>query len=201
MNRPLRATPLAFSLVEVVLAVGIVAFAFVGILGLLPTGLNVFRTALNTSVTSQIAQKVINDSMQTDFDILTDRPKTGSHPQNFTFIAPRVEAPEFRYFDDQGNELPKERKADAIYHVLVRITPGTRLPSSESREEGVSDELATVTIQVAENPGSRELQIVSGDPSDSGSVRRNLWTKTTGVAMQTFAAIVARNSIKVHTDP
>lgn len=45
-----------FSLVEVALALGIVAFAFVSLFGLLPTGLGVFRSAIDTSNETWIMQ-------------------------------------------------------------------------------------------------------------------------------------------------
>ena len=45
-----------FSLVEVALALGIVAFAFVSLFGLLPTGLGVFRSAIDTSNETWIIQ-------------------------------------------------------------------------------------------------------------------------------------------------
>src|ERR1700742_1236811 len=59
-----------FSLVEVVLALGIVAFAFVAILGLIPAGMSTFRQAINISVCSQIGQRVIGDAFQADYDTL-----------------------------------------------------------------------------------------------------------------------------------
>ena len=47
-----------FSLVEVVIAVGVAAFALVALLGLLPSGLKTFKSTMNTAVGSQIAQRV-----------------------------------------------------------------------------------------------------------------------------------------------
>src|SRR5687767_4065395 len=61
-----------FSLVEVVLAIGVVSFAFVAILGLVPAGMSQFRQAIDTAVCAQIAQRVIGDAQQTDFDLLID---------------------------------------------------------------------------------------------------------------------------------
>src|SRR2546430_586204 len=67
----------AFSLVEVVTSIGIAAFAFISVLGLIPTGLNTFRQAVDTSVGSQIMQRVINEAQQTDFDrLVTDKDGT-----------------------------------------------------------------------------------------------------------------------------
>lgn len=47
-----------FSLIEVVVALGVVAFAIVAILGLVPTGLQTSRNSQNDSRAAQIAQAV-----------------------------------------------------------------------------------------------------------------------------------------------
>lgn len=60
----------AFSLVEVVLAIGIVSFAMVSILGLIPVGLHTFRSAMDLSVEAGIAQKLVADVQRTDFQNL-----------------------------------------------------------------------------------------------------------------------------------
>lgn len=124
----------AFSLVEVVLAIGIVSFAFVGMFGLLPVGLNTFRQAVDSSVGSQIVQRVINDAQQTDFPTLITSGTTT------------------RYFDDQGNEL---KNSDSnfnsyIYTVEVAVSGTTALPGPSTSG---SSNLATVTVRIANNPG------------------------------------------------
>lgn len=50
----------AFSLIEVALALGIIAFALVAILGMIPVGLNASRDAIDDTRTSLIAQDVAN---------------------------------------------------------------------------------------------------------------------------------------------
>lgn len=60
----------AFSLVEVVIALGIVSFAMMGIVGLIVVGMNTFRASIDTSVQSRIAQKAIGDAVLTDFSKL-----------------------------------------------------------------------------------------------------------------------------------
>ena len=50
MNLPPRGTSNAgFSLIEVTLAIGIIAFAFVALFGLLPTGMQTFRASVDTT--------------------------------------------------------------------------------------------------------------------------------------------------------
>jgi uncharacterized protein (TIGR02598 family) len=68
-----------FSLVEVIIALGIVAFAFVPLMGLLPVGLTSFRSAIDQTVLSQIVQQIGNESQQSDFDAVTN-------PKNFRFF-------------------------------------------------------------------------------------------------------------------
>ena len=56
-----------FSLVEVALAIGIVAFAFVSLFALMPTGLNTFRAAIDTSNETWIMQGMNAMIQTTDF--------------------------------------------------------------------------------------------------------------------------------------
>lgn len=121
-----------FSLVEVVLAIGVVSFAFVAIFALIPLGLGSFRQAIDNSVGSQIVQRLINEAQQTDYPTLTATPATQ------------------RYFDDQGNEVTSIN--DSIYTVQISVLAPTTLPNSVTP---ASDSLATVTVKIANNPAHR----------------------------------------------
>ena len=191
-----------FSLVEVTLAVGIVAFGIVGIIGMLPTGLNVFRQAMDASVGSQIIQRVLNEAQQSDFDALIAGSTwvggaTGT--VNETILAKNALDPAkgtVRWFDDQANELVSS--AEAVYHVNTRIMPTTALPKTGT---GTKDNinLATVTVQVANNPSNRQLAFESGGASDQNKPMRNLWsgaffgTTAKIVPLVTVSSVVARN--------
>jgi len=126
----------AFSLVETTLAIGIVAFGLVGILGLLPSGLATFRQAMDTSTSSHIVQQVVTDLQQGSFTNLSQQQS-------------------LRYFDEQGNALTAPVSADgrhAIYYVnTVAQTPST-LPG------GTSPSLATITVEIVKNPSHQTLQ-------------------------------------------
>lgn len=130
-----------FSLVEVVLAIGIVGFGLVTTMGLLPVGLNTFHQAIDTSVHAQIVQQVVNDVQQTDFDTLVN---------SGTLVS--------RYFDDQGNE--KKSTQPYIYQVRVTATATTNLPAGSA-----SSNLATVTIDIANNPGHLSNPFSSTSPA------------------------------------
>ena len=184
-----------FSLVEVVLAIGVVAFAFIAIFGMLPTGLGISRQAMDASVGSQIAQRVIHDAQQSDFaELLKD---AGGKTITGTNQTGRKTE---RYFDDQGGELPAARKSLAIYHVNTRITPATAMPKTGTAH-GDNVHLAVITVQVANNPGNRELALALDASDAQDKPLRNLWTgayaaergKTNAVLCLTFPALVARN--------
>ena len=187
----------AFSLVEVVMAIGVVAMAFVPLLGLIPSGLHTFREAMDTAIGSQIAQKVITEALQTDFDTLVDnanlkRDKSGDvTPVNFTFRGPSIGAPAFRYFDDQGNELAASDAAKAVYHVLTRINPQVPLPSVGQNHD--LRNLAQVTVQVVTNPANKPIAVIANRDSDQATPLRNLVDPAQGFPTYTAVALVPRN--------
>lgn len=120
----------AFSLIEVVLCIGIIAFAFLAIFGMLPVGLATFRQAMDNTVGAQIIQRLVGEAQQTDFPALIATPTT------------------LRYFDDQGNELTADK--DYIYTAEIAVVAPTRLPNTSTAP---TTSLATVTIKLANNPG------------------------------------------------
>jgi uncharacterized protein (TIGR02598 family) len=119
----------AFSILEIAIAIGVVAFGFVALFGLLPTGLDIFRRALESSVSAQIVQHVAADAQQTDFATLQAQPQV------------------LRYFDEEGTELLPAQSGQSIYTAQVTVTPTTKLPGS------VSQNLITLAIKVAKDPG------------------------------------------------
>lgn len=59
-----------FSLIEVTLALGIVSFAMVTLLGLIPVGLKSFQSAMRVTVESQIVRAVVTDINLKDYSTL-----------------------------------------------------------------------------------------------------------------------------------
>ncbi len=120
MQRPPLRTPSAghsgFSLVEVAVAIAIFAIALVALLGLLPQGMSNFRKAMDTTITAQIAQRIMHDLQQSQFNEVIDLtnlpqetvpPVTSPYldqtrlvagqpmrvcPRNYTFRAPTIAA-------------------------------------------------------------------------------------------------------------
>jgi uncharacterized protein (TIGR02598 family) len=187
LSSPLRQQR-AFSLIEVVLAVGVVAFAFVAILGLLPAGMSQFRQAIDTSVCSQIAQRVIMDAQQAE--------DPQSSQSGKTLRAPKFSSPELRYFDEQGNEVPvsdaAKKNSDSlsaaekllvVYHVNTCIRPMTALPGKSTND---ARDVATLTVEVAYNQANRKLTFTNNriDLSDPNNK---------GVIVKTYCSQVGRN--------
>src|SRR5436190_2449587 len=60
-----------FSLIEVTLAIAIVAFAFVALIGLLPAGLGVFNQTMDSTNEMRISSDLSSMIQATDYDKLT----------------------------------------------------------------------------------------------------------------------------------
>ena len=200
-----RGKSAGFTLVEVSIAVGILAVALVALLGLMPAGMTNFRKAMDTSTTAQIAQRILLDMQQADFDQIVDaaHDKGGaSTDTNYTFTAPLRGSSQFRFFDEQGVEiitpdgktLTTSQSTALVYQVLIRIMPTAALPTDASTVKGA---VALVTVQVARNPNHRNLQILKGKDSNPLVPGRNLFdpspTVNPGLQVFTYSALIGKN--------
>lgn len=95
----------AFTLVETVLAMGIVSFAMVGILGLIPVGLTSFREAVSITAESQIVQSISNDLLLTKYETLVDD----------------YQRPQTYYFNDEGRQLSSADSFGCVFTVTVSL--------------------------------------------------------------------------------
>jgi uncharacterized protein (TIGR02598 family) len=108
----------AFSLVEVALAVGVIAFAFVALFGMLPVGLQTFRDAIDTSNEARIVQTFVSKVLATDF-------------KNLKTTVDAAATNEVVYFDEEGTQTdtslsPLASKANSrIYEAKVFVDDPT----------------------------------------------------------------------------
>jgi uncharacterized protein (TIGR02598 family) len=187
-----------FSLVEITIAIGVVAFAFVSLMALLPTGLNVFRQAMDTTVTAQIAQRITTELQETDYHtLLSATHLDGASSDPVTREEPAYGTLPRRYFDDQGNEirptsgkgeLSEKERLRVLYEAHVRISRDRQLLGYEpgGKDERVgSRNLATAVVEVITNPAAREIKV---DP-----VTQLLDLKETKLPLQTYPAFIAGN--------
>jgi len=82
-----RKRSLGFSLVEVTMALAIIAFASASIISLIPFGLTSFRHAMNNTVESEIVQTLTNDLAMTDFKNLSKMAGAGGTGTTYYFDA------------------------------------------------------------------------------------------------------------------
>jgi uncharacterized protein (TIGR02598 family) len=87
-------TEAGFSLVEVSLAIAIVAFAFIALIGLLPTGMQVFRGSMDTANENWIMQDINSVVQTTPWEKVDEMGAGGS---NAVFFA----------YDDEGKLLER----------------------------------------------------------------------------------------------
>ncbi len=185
----------AFSLVEVTLAIGIMAFSFVAIFGLLPIGMGVFRKAIDTSVVAQIAQRLSNEIQEADWKTLVSTgwdptqaqadAKSGKvTPNEIQFQDPTGKSTNIRYFDDQGNELPVSDKEKSIYHVHAVSYNPMFLPGKQAGGDYYSAYALRVVIEISNNPSHA---------TGAANATTKLWTPQKGEVISQHATIVALN--------
>lgn len=197
---PSRAPQRGFSLVEVAIAIGIVSFAFVGLFALLPVGMGISREAMETSISTQIAQRIVSDLTETEFETLIANPVSGNY-----YVLP------LRYFDDQGTEVrvanpaspTAQERATILYTVRVRGSlPGAANPTAHKSDYPTSlpskgatrfnpRDTSFLAIQIAHNPAGKILET---DPAtlliDPAKAR------AAGLRLQTCSVVLTRNGYK-----
>ena len=152
----LRRRSLGFSLVEVVLAVGIAALGIITVLGLIPHGLEISRKTGNEMASHRIASVLFAEYQAGDWSNL------GSG----TFT-------ETRYFDSDGVEIltSSSNFEGRLAYVAEATIPsqGEALPSNAGGSSAQSPYLRRVIVQVA-NTADKSFNFPSvGSSSSSGS--------------------------------
>ena len=120
----------AFSLVEITVAIGVIAFVLVAILGLLPIGMKSGREAIDATRTSLIAQDVVN---RIRASMMSNDPTSqfyfGAYPANeasfFFYTADGARTGELlhvAYPNDQPESYPKVKTASDFYRAKVVVS-------------------------------------------------------------------------------
>jgi uncharacterized protein (TIGR02598 family) len=102
--------PSAFSLIEVCVAIGIVAFAMMTSVGILPMAMDVFQKAKRDTIHANILIRISGEANSIPFDRLE-------------------EIQGARYFDEQG--LKVSEAGDSIYTVHVVVADARPLPGQD----------------------------------------------------------------------
>ena len=130
-RRSPAATRMGFSLIEVILAIGVIAIAIVPMFGLLPAGLNTFRKTMDNTVSAQIAQQVMGEMQQTDFNVL----------ENMSVDS--------RYFDRNGVEISDASHSQWVYRTIAVMKTPIDVGGTSSTSIG------KVVIQVINDPAHK----------------------------------------------
>jgi uncharacterized protein (TIGR02598 family) len=103
----------AFSLIEVTIALGIVAFAMVPIIGLVSTGMKSLRESMDETVRAEIVRKVSSEALRVPYRLLSEE------FQNKT-----------NYFDDEGVQQSSSN-ASTIFVATTALTEPPSLITSD----------------------------------------------------------------------
>lgn len=171
-------------MVEVAMALGILSFALVSLMALVPMSLKQFRGSIDATVGAQISQRVITDAQQAEFDGLMNQ---AERTTDDFFVLP------IRYFDEQGTEV-MATSPDAVYQVRIRGSlPGpaevggvgggfTSLPAAPGASRFRPRDSIFLTVQIVNRPRAVPL------PIDE----RQLWTSRQG-PVASYTTVIARN--------
>jgi uncharacterized protein (TIGR02598 family) len=146
----------AFTLVEVILALGVLAFAIVPLFGLLPIGLQAFQESVGTTVQTHIFQSITNTIEQTDFSNLDggENPvaavATKLSSEMDSASARAAAGPVYFYFNETGDQVYVKYACytAAVTYWVPEVTGRPNLPTNST-----SPSLALVWIDVYSNKG------------------------------------------------
>jgi uncharacterized protein (TIGR02598 family) len=140
-----------FSLIEVTLAMGIVATVLVSLLALLPYGMDQVREAKSTMVQSRIANEIVGELQVADW---------GKEPNYKKMME---NDGEIRRYDSEGTlmkDSKDQNKTNVVYKARIEIpNEPSHLPGQQGRREGRY--LRRVTVKVAYAPGDMEVDFQS----------------------------------------
>lgn len=158
MRSPLsRQAAKASTLVELVLALGILAVAMVSLLGMLSRGVGTMKKAADIATESRIVQQLIDELQAMQWDRLD------------AVVADQAFST--RYYDDQGIEISR---GGQIYTARVFLDrspddagPGFRLPGDEVAGVDRRSDLRRVIVRITHVPGQRGAEILDAPESSS----------------------------------
>ena len=139
-----------FTLIETVLAIGIVATVLIALIGLLPTGSDILSEAGRSTVGARIAQQLIGEVQLAEYDDVD------------SFNGQQ------RYYDDMGTEL-KSQTAQVVYTARVEVESGN--PPIPGAKE--SEYLRRVIIKVSNSPGKPDFSDPTSDDGQAKPSKKN----------------------------
>ena len=137
-----------FSLVEVIVAMGVVAFAFVGLLGIIPSGLNSFRQSVDQARALAALNQVASAVRNSKFDKIDSGDANYSFPQFFSDSTKAATDPtiyhvrqadyslRFYLLEDGTISKSGSASAKAVLYLIVDSPDGTGITSKNNMVAG-----------------------------------------------------------------
>jgi len=142
-------TQSGFSLIEVTIAIGIVGFAVLALVGTMGVGSRTLGSAVSRSMQAQITQNVMGSLKLSDFTMLTNNSPNGWNGANL-------------YFDERG--VSTTNASLAIYTATVNITT----PITISAGASGNTNLALASLSIVKNNNTNDTYRVATYIANNG---------------------------------
>ena len=109
-----------FTLVETVLALGIVATVMVTLMALLPTGMDIMKEAGTNTVGARIANQLVSKVQLSDYDKIQQWHDEERFKSDDDFKMRRIYTAKIEV-DEESPELPGKNKNDYLRRVVVKV--------------------------------------------------------------------------------
>ena len=153
-----------FSLIECALSLGVVSFAFVALVGMIPVGLNSFHSAIDATVGSQIAQRLLTEVRQAKFSEL------GAFNLNPDRDPTKPSADYF--FDGDGATTPSTTVENHIYEAAVQVFYASKIQvgvqPADLKSDPANAHLAIIHVVVRRVSAPEQHREYSGFVANNG---------------------------------
>jgi uncharacterized protein (TIGR02598 family) len=142
-----------FSLVEITIAMGIVASVMIALLALLPYAMDSIREAKNTQIMARISNELVTNIQEMDWG-----------PAPGYAMLERQDNQSY-FFDAEGTPL-KQQSADVAYQAIVKVrrVEDFLLPGGRPAAGGLNSYRRQITIKVAFSPPGRQVNFAQETP-------------------------------------
>lgn len=152
----------AFSLIEVVLALGVLSVSFLVLFNMIPVGLGMMSSSIDATIGMQIVQRVTTLARQAKFSELSKLNRFPGKDSN-------GEKADF-FFDDQGIETVDAQaiaEQNYVYTAAVVLLPKSTVPGAAGAQV-VNPNIATINIIIRKNSGKEPLRVVNALIANNG---------------------------------
>jgi uncharacterized protein (TIGR02598 family) len=112
-----------FSLIEIVIAIGIIAFAIVGIMGLFPVAMRSALESQRETRAAVIAQQIFSDLQVNSGTVRRIFSGSGTNSQTINLAVAATNPPIPLYFDESGRAEGPTASANSIFLANLYISP------------------------------------------------------------------------------